>query len=85
MTLSTFHPFPKEKPPMDKPLVVLCAEFGFPLVPVLVKAFISSLATSNKDTQFMMHELYTNDGNNRPHYLADEVHYWLELPEFPKE
>ncbi len=80
-----FYPFPKEKPPMGKLLVVLCAEFGQALVPVLVIAFQSSLAKGNEDIQFMMHRLYANDGNNRPHYLADQVHYWLELPEFPKE
>jgi len=80
-----FHPFPEIKPPMEKPLVVLCAEFGHSLIPVLVFAFQSSLAKGNDDIQFMMHGLYSNDGNNCPHYLADQVHYWMELPEMPKE
>lgn len=77
-----FHPFPAIKPPMEKPLVVLCAEFGQNLVPVLVQAFQSTL--SNQPIGFIMHGLYNQDGNNCPHYLADQVHYWMELPEIPE-
>jgi len=83
--MNEWHKFPNERPPMDKPLAVLCAEFGCPLMPVFVMAFQSSLAKGNENIQFMMHGVHNEDGNNNPHYLADQVHYWIELPIFPKE
>ena len=84
--ITTWNKYPDEKivlkPGENKKLVVLAAEFGQPLTPILVMAFQSTLP--DQLVQFMMHGLYVTDGNNHPIYLADQVRFYIELPEFPK-
>lgn len=76
-----FHPFPAIKPPMEKPLVVLILDAGT-LRPVLIKhAWQSSLP--NQPIQFYADDPFSADSPQMA--LGNEVLYWMELPEFPKE